>query len=137
MLIGLALAHEMLKSINMFEHDTSFWKILWCWLLSSGRNLISSTFAWFEPLLTFKGYCFFAFGIVRKWDDAKEWLRHWIPLIYFSSFFFFVFTILRLPPCFSNIIQMNSRVLTFFSQLFVYFLILILEFFTAFKIIHQ
>ena len=26
--IGLALAHEMLKSINIFEHDTSFWKIL-------------------------------------------------------------------------------------------------------------
>ena len=27
-LIGLALAHEILKRINMFEHDTSFWKIL-------------------------------------------------------------------------------------------------------------
>ena len=30
LLIGLVLAHEILKSINMFEHDTSFSKILLC-----------------------------------------------------------------------------------------------------------
>ena len=90
LLIGLALAHEMLKSINMFEHDTSFRKILWWWLWSSGSNLISSTFAWFEPLLTFKGYCFFAFGVVRKWGNAKEWLRHWIPFIYLPFCFWFL-----------------------------------------------
>ena len=95
LLIGLVLAHEILKSITMFEHDTSFSKILWCWLLSSGSNLISSIFAWFEPLPYFTIFFFFSFWHCPQMGQFKRVVK---ALNSFDLFFLFFVCFYFSPP---------------------------------------
>ena len=78
----------MLKSNNTFEPDTFLLEdpMIMTFKQWKQSHLFNLCMIWTFTYL-YQLIFFLAFGIVRKWGNAKEWLRHWIPLIYFSSFF--------------------------------------------------